>query len=49
MFPLDKDTYDGHEHKYTRLNFKQNHLAISKEEYIDLTQTPVEFMSQITY
>ena len=36
--PLDKDTYDGHEHKYTRLNLKQNHLAISKEEYIDLTQ-----------
>ena len=36
--PLDKDTYDGHEHKYTRLNLKQNHLAISKEEYIDLQQ-----------
>ena len=36
--PLDKDTYDGHEHKYTKLNLKQNHLAISKEEYIDLTQ-----------
>ena len=36
--PLDKDTYDGLEHKYTRLKLKQNHLAISKEEYIDLTQ-----------
>ena len=36
--PLDKDTYDGHEHKYTRLDLKQNHLAISKEEYINLTQ-----------
>ena len=36
--PLDKDTYDGKESKYTRLNLKQNHLAISKEEYIDLTQ-----------
>ena len=36
--PLDKDTYDGHEHRYTRLDLKQNHLAISKEEYIDLTQ-----------
>ena len=36
--PLDKDTYDGKEGKYTRLDLKQNHLAISKEEYIDLTQ-----------
>ena len=36
--PLDKDTYDGKESKYTRLDLKQNHLAISKEEYIDLTQ-----------
>ena len=36
--PLDKDTYDGKESKYTRLHLKQNHLAISKEEYIDLTQ-----------
>ena len=34
--PLDKDTYDGKEIKYTRLHLKQNHLAISKEEYIDL-------------
>ena len=24
--------------KYTRLHLKQNHLAISKEEYIDLDQ-----------
>ena len=36
--PLDKDTYDGKESKYTRLDLKQNHLAISKEEYIDLMQ-----------
>ena len=36
--PLDKDTYDGKESKYTRLHLKQNHLAISKEEYIDLDQ-----------
>ena len=36
--PLDKDTYDGKESKYTQLHLKQNHLAISKEEYIDLTQ-----------
>ena len=36
--PLDKDTYDGKESKYTRLDLKQNHLAISKEEYIDLDQ-----------
>ena len=36
--PLDKDTYDGKESKYTRLQLKQNHLAISKEEYIDLDQ-----------
>ena len=36
--PLDKDTYDGKESKYPRLHLKQNHLAISKEEYIDLTQ-----------
>ena len=36
--PLDKDTYGGKESKYTRLDLKQNHLAISKEEYIDLTQ-----------
>ena len=34
--PLDKDTYDRKESKYMRLNLKQNHLAISKEEYIDL-------------
>ena len=33
--PLDKDTYDGKQSKYTRLHPKQNHLAISKEEYID--------------
>ena len=33
--PLDKDTYDGKESKYTRLDLKQNHLTISKEEYID--------------
>ena len=38
MFPWIKTLYDGHEHKYTKLNLKQNHLAISKEEYIDLTQ-----------
>ena len=36
--PLDKDTYDGKESKYTRLCLKQNHLTISKEEYIDLDQ-----------
>ena len=36
--PLNKDTYDGKESKYTRLDLKQNHLAISKEEYIDLDQ-----------
>ena len=36
--PLDKDTYDGKESKYTRLHLKQNHLTISKEEYIDLDQ-----------
>ena len=36
--PLDKDTYNGHEYKYTRLNLQQNRLTISKEEYIDLTQ-----------
>ena len=36
--PLDKDTYDGKESKYMRLDLKQNHLAISKEEYIDLDQ-----------
>ena len=36
--PLDKDTYDGKESKYTRLDLKQNHLAISKEEYINLDQ-----------
>ena len=36
--PLDKDTYDGKESKYTQLDLKQNHLAISKEEYIDLDQ-----------
>ena len=36
--PLDKDTYDRKENKYTRLDLKQNHLAISKEEYIDLDQ-----------
>ena len=28
----------GKESKYTRLDLKQNHLAISKEEYIDLDQ-----------
>ena len=26
------------ESKYTRLHLKQNHLTISKEEYIDLDQ-----------
>ena len=36
--PLDKDTYDGKESRYTRLDLKQSHLAISKEEYIDLDQ-----------
>ena len=36
--PLDKDTYDGKESKYTRLHLNQNHLVISKEEYIDLDQ-----------
>ena len=36
--PLDKDTYDGKEIKYTRLHLKQNHLTISKEEYINLDQ-----------
>ena len=36
--PLDTDIYDGKESKYTQLHLKQNHLAISKEEYIDLTQ-----------
>ena len=35
-FPLDKDNYDGKESKYTRLHLKPNHLAISKEDYIDL-------------
>ena len=34
--PLDKDTDYGKESKYTRLDLKQNHLAISKEEYIEL-------------
>ena len=29
--PLDKDTYNGKESKYMRLDLKQNHLAISKE------------------
>ena len=32
--PLGKDAYDGKESKYTRLHLKQNHLAISKEEYM---------------
>ena len=36
--PLEKDTHDGKESKYTKIDLKQNHLAISKEEYIDLTQ-----------
>ena len=36
--PLDKDTYDGNESKYTTLHLKQNHLVILKVEYIDLTQ-----------
>ena len=36
--PLDKDTYDGKESKYIRLDLKPNHLANSKEEYIDLDQ-----------
>ena len=35
---LDKDTYDGKESKYTRLDLKQNHLTISKKEYINLDQ-----------
>ena len=36
--PLDKDTYDGKQSKYTQLHLKQSHLTFSKEEYIDLTQ-----------
>ena len=36
--PLDKDTYEGKESKYTQLHLKQNHLTISRDEYIDLTQ-----------
>ena len=36
--PLDKDTYDRKESKYTRLNLKQNHLAIFKVEFIELDQ-----------
>ena len=35
--PLDKDMHDGKESKYTKLNLKQNYLAILKKEYIDLT------------
>ena len=42
--PLDKDTYDGKESKYTRLDLKQNHLAISKEEY-RLRSTSTYFLS----
>ena len=36
--PLEKDTYHGKESNYMRLDLKQNHLAISKEKYIDLDQ-----------
>ena len=36
--PLDKDTDNGKESKYTWLHTWQNHLAISRDEYIDLTQ-----------
>ena len=43
--PLDKDTYDRKESKYARLHLKQNHLTISKEEYIDCRSTSIELMS----
>ena len=36
--PLDKDTYDGHESKYTQLQLDHSHLAISDQEYIDLSE-----------
>lgn len=36
--PLDKDTYDGKEHKYTKVDLSHSHLAISDQEYMDLTQ-----------
>ena len=47
--PLDKDTYDRKESKYTKLGLKQNHLAISRERIYRLDTTPVEFMSQVPY
>ena len=44
--PLDKDTYDRKECKYTKLDLKQNHLVISKEEYIYIpVRTSFELLS----
>lgn len=45
--PLDKDTYDGKESKFTTLNLKTNHIAISEQEYIDLTQHQLDSCLQL--
>ena len=36
--PLDKDTYDCKENKYTEISFSHEYIAISGREYMDISQ-----------
>ena len=40
--PLDKDTYDGKEHKYTKANLEHQYLAISSHEFVDLADLTLQ-------
>ena len=40
--PLDKDTYDGKESKYTTIELEYPYLATNGEEYMDITQPTLD-------
>ena len=45
--PLDLDNYDGKENKYTHVQFKNTHLAISKWEYMEINQKQLDSCLQL--
>ena len=45
--PLDLDTYEGKESKYTHVQFKNTHLAISEREYMEVNQKQLDSCLQL--
>ena len=47
--PLDIDTYQGTESKYTTLNLQYEYLATNGQEYMDVTDSALESCVHITW